>query len=91
MFAVPFDTPVTTPLTGSTVATAGTADVNPNQPPEMNRLLASLPRAISATVPLMAMVVGGGLLAGASRAMDASTCDTVSCAPGVAVKPCAVA
>ena len=90
MSDVPSDTPVTTPVSASTVATDGVAEANPNDPPAMNRPLASLPRAIRPMVPVTA-IVAVGLLAGGSRAMDARTCDTVSCAPGVAVKPCAVA
>ena len=90
MSDVPFETPVTTPLTESTVATAGLADVKTNEPPAIKRLFASLPRATRPTVPVTA-IVAVRLLAGGLSVMDASTCDTVSSAPGVEVKPCAVA
>src|SRR5712691_724302 len=88
MSAVPLETPVTTPVIESTDATVGTADANRNVPPAMNRLFASLPRAIRPIVPVTS-IIAEGLLVGALRSMDASTCDTVNCPPGAEVKPCA--
>jgi hypothetical protein len=90
MRVVSLATPVTTPVVALTVATAGFADAKPNEPPGMYRLFASLPRAVRARVPLIAMVAVG-LLAGGVSSMDASTCWTVSEAPGFDVKPWAVA
>ena len=82
IFVVPIATPVTTPVLELIVANAGADEAYANDPPEMKRAFASLPRASIEIVPVTATMAVGG-----DRSMLASTCDTFSVAPPVI--PCA--